>query len=167
MLSSMCQHVQGLTLMCVCLIQILCPANDLILGPHVTSRLSQLDIGIVCHAWRPCLLNLGFICPLPSVTKSRVFCLGPPYPRRMSRTTFYVRWHRILKSVMLMGGQPCRERQPLWNSHDGLNLTCLDQCHGVRSHGKSSSQSWRKRIVMSYNSLNLAYSGQHPCFGPN
>ena len=40
-----------------------------------------------------------------------------------------------------------RERQPLWNSHDGLNLTCLDQCHGVRSHGKSSSQSWRKRIA--------------------
>ena len=25
--------------------------------------------------------------------------------------------------------QLCRERQPLWNSHDGLNLTCLDQCH--------------------------------------
>ena len=25
--------------------------------------------------------------------------------------------------------QPCRERQPFWNSHDGLNLTCLDQCH--------------------------------------
>ena len=25
--------------------------------------------------------------------------------------------------------QLCRERQPLWNSHDGL-----DQCHGVRSH---------------------------------
>ena len=23
--------------------------------------------------------------------------------------------------------------------HDGLNLTCLDQCHGVRSHGTSFS----------------------------
>ena len=22
--------------------------------------------------------------------------------------------------------------------YDGLNLTCLDQCHGVRSHDKSS-----------------------------
>ena len=32
--------------------------------------------------------------------------------------------------------------------HDGLNLRCLDQCHGVRSHGTSSSQSWRKRIVI-------------------
>ena len=40
-----------------------------------------------------------------------------------------------------------RERQPLWNSHDGLNLRRLDQCHGVRSHGTSSSQGWRKRIV--------------------
>ena len=36
--------------------------------------------------------------------------------------------------------QLCRERQPFWNSHDGLNLTCLDQCHGVGSHGTSSSQ---------------------------
>ena len=44
--------------------------------------------------------------------------------------------------------QLCRERQPFWNSHDGLNLTCLDQCHGVGSHGTSSSQGWRKRIVI-------------------
>ena len=44
--------------------------------------------------------------------------------------------------------QPCRERQPVWNSRDGLNLTCLDQCHGVRSHGTSSCQGWRKRIVI-------------------
>ena len=28
--------------------------------------------------------------------------------------------------------QLCRERHPFWNSHDGLNLACLDQCHGVR-----------------------------------
>ena len=32
--------------------------------------------------------------------------------------------------------------------HDGLNLRCLDQCHCVRSHGKSSSQSWCNRIVI-------------------
>ena len=44
--------------------------------------------------------------------------------------------------------QLCRERQPLWNCHDGLNLTCLDQCHGVGSHGTSSSHGWRKRIVI-------------------
>ena len=31
----------------------------------------------------------------------------------------------------------------------GLNWKCLDQCHGVRSHGKSSSQSWRKTVVQS------------------
>ena len=40
------------------------------------------------------------------------------------------------------------ERQPLRISHDGLNLTRLDQCHGVRSHGTNSSQGWRKRIVV-------------------
>ena len=44
--------------------------------------------------------------------------------------------------------QLCRERQPLWNSHDGPNLTCLDQCHGVRSSGIYSSQGWRKRIAV-------------------
>ena len=32
--------------------------------------------------------------------------------------------------------------------YDCLKLTCLDQCHCVRSHSKSSSQSWRKRIVI-------------------
>ena len=44
--------------------------------------------------------------------------------------------------------QLCRERQPFWNSHDGLNLTCLDQCHGVGSHGTSSSQGRRQRSVI-------------------
>ena len=43
--------------------------------------------------------------------------------------------------------QPCRERQPFLNSFDGLNLTCLDQCHGVGSHGTSSSQGRRQRSV--------------------
>ena len=32
--------------------------------------------------------------------------------------------------------------------HDGLNLTCLDQCHGFGCHGTSSLQGWRKRIVI-------------------
>ena len=32
---------------------------------------------------------------------------------------------------------------------DGLDLRCLDQCHGVRSHGTNSSQSWRKTVVQS------------------
>ena len=44
--------------------------------------------------------------------------------------------------------QLCRERQPFWNSHDGLNLTCLDPCYGVRSHGTSSSQGRRQRLVI-------------------
>ena len=51
--------------------------------------------------------------------------------------------------------QLCRERQPLWNSHYGLNLTCLDQCHGVRSHSKSFSQSWRKRIIIQQSEFSL------------
>ena len=49
--------------------------------------------------------------------------------------------------------QLCRERQPFWNSHDGLNLTCLDQCHGVVSHGTSYSQGWRQRLVIQQSEL--------------
>ena len=49
--------------------------------------------------------------------------------------------------------QLCRERQPLWKSHDGLNLTCLDQCHGVRFHGTRSSQGWRKRNVIRHSTV--------------
>ena len=46
--------------------------------------------------------------------------------------------------------QLCRERQPVtvWKSRDGLNLTYLDQCHGVRFHGTSNSQGWRRRIAI-------------------
>ena len=42
----------------------------------------------------------------------------------------------------------CAEKHSLCGTvmiHDGLNLRCLDQCHGVRSHGTSSSQGWRKK----------------------
>ena len=45
----------------------------------------------------------------------------------------------------------CAEKDSLCGtvmSHDGLNLKSLDQCHGVPSHGTSSSQGWRKRIVV-------------------
>ena len=41
----------------------------------------------------------------------------------------------------------CREAQPLWKVmiHDGLNL----ECHGVRSHGTSSSQASQKDLLYS------------------
>ena len=45
----------------------------------------------------------------------------------------------------------CAEKDSLCGrvmSHNGLNLTCLDQCHGVRFHGGSTSQGWRKRLVI-------------------
>ena len=46
----------------------------------------------------------------------------------------------------------CAEKDSLCGTvmiHDGLNWKCLDQCHGVRSHGKSSSHGWRKIVVQS------------------
>ena len=49
--------------------------------------------------------------------------------------------------------QLCRERQPLWKSHDGLNWTCLDQCHCVRSLRTSSSQGWCKRNVIRHSAV--------------
>ena len=57
-------------------------------------------------------------------------------------------WRNVPTCGKIAVWQLCRERQPAWNSHDGLNLTCLDQCHGVRSPGASSSQGGRQRIVM-------------------
>ena len=56
-----------------------------------------------------------------------------------------------------------RETQPVWHSHDGLNLTCLDQCHGVRSHGTSSSKCWRKRFV-TQSTVWIWSMSLHPCF---
>ena len=39
--------------------------------------------------------------------------------------------------------------------YDCLNLTCLDQCHCVRSRGKSSSLSWGKRIIIQESEFSL------------
>ena len=59
-----------------------------------------------------------------------------------------VGWSQQLREVLTathvarLQFDSCAEKDSLCGtvmSHDGLNLTCLDQCHGVRSHGKSSS----------------------------
>ena len=53
----------------------------------------------------------------------------------------------------------CAEKHSLCGTvmiHDGLNLTSLHQCHGVRSHGTSSSQGWHKGTVVQ-SSLNLIH----------
>ena len=43
----------------------------------------------------------------------------------------------------------CRERQPLWKSDDGLNLTCLDQCHGVPSEAQAPHKADAKELTYS------------------
>ena len=94
-------------------IPILCPANDLLLVPHV-KFLNWFDTGIVrnieidahsttMHKGLAHWINLGFLCHMPSVTKNRVFCIGP-LPRPNEPYNFYVRWHRILKFVMFIDG---------------------------------------------------------------
>ncbi len=59
-----------------------------------------------------------------------------------------------------------RNAQPLWNSHDGLNLRWLDQCHNICSHGTSSSQSWRNRIVVQ-STVEISSTSLHTCFKPS
>ena len=54
--------------------------------------------------------------------------------------------------------QLCREKQAFWNSHDGLNLTCLDQCHGaivLVPMAQAPPKADAKRIVDKVYSLNL------------
>ena len=76
--------------------------------------------------------------------------------RRLNANTSQTQY--VLLCANLASHQLCRERQPLWKSHDGLNLTCLDQCHGVHFHGASTYQGWRKGIVIqSIYSLNLIH----------
>ena len=74
------------------------------------------------------------------------------------------RWRRpsmlssICQHVARLQFVSCAEKDSLCGTvmiHDGLNLRCLDQCHGVRSHGKSSPQSWRKRIVIQESEFSL------------
>ena len=59
--------------------------------------------------------------------------------------------------------QLCKERQPLWNSHDSLNLTCLDQCHGVCSYDKNPFQGWCKWSVIQ-STVWVWSMSLHPCF---
>ena len=57
----------------------------------------------------------------------------------------------MCQHVARLQSDSCAEKDSLCGTvmiHDGLNLRCLDPCHGVRSRGKSSSRSWGKRIVI-------------------
>ena len=151
---SMCQHVQGLTLMCV-------PNSD-------SASSKWFETGTTCHiqafsTWHwnrmscieALLIEPGFSLPSAFRYKKLGFLPRTPLPAewaaQLSMWDGTVYWNLLC----LWGGQPCRERQPLRNSHDGLNLTSLDQCHRVRSHGKSSSQSCRKRIVTQQSEFSL------------
>ena len=49
-------------------------------------------------------IEFGLSLPYAFRYKRPVFLSPTPLPPRMSRTTFYVRWHRILKSVMHVQG---------------------------------------------------------------
>ena len=114
--------------------------------------LNWFDTGIVCqHKSIPIpqsCVEIEFGLSLP-------FCLGPLPPLNEPYNFLCEMAPYIEICYAYGGGQPCRERQPLWNSHDCLNLTSLDQCHRVRSHGKSSSQCWRKRIVIQQSEFSL------------
>ena len=148
MLSSMCQHVQGLTLICGYMWAFL--GSQGTNSDSVSSK--WFDTGTTCHIQ-------AYSTDLPYAFRSKKagsFCIGPPYPRRMSRTTFYVRWHRILKSVMLMGVPALQRKtafveQSWWPEFDMFGS--MPSCSFPRH--KSSSQSWRKRIVIQQSEFSL------------
>ena len=57
----------------------------------------------------------------------------------------------MCQHVARLQSDSCAEKCSLCGTvmiDDGLNLRCLDPCHGVRSRGKSSSQNWCKRTVV-------------------
>ena len=72
--------------------------------PHFTPTLSQMRWYLIMRRglayWIS--VSLPYIC-LP-FQKAGLFASHPPTPPRMSRATFYVRWHCILKSVTLIQG---------------------------------------------------------------
>ena len=152
---SMCQHVQGLTLMCV-------PNSD-------SASSKWFDTETTCHiqafsTWHwnrmscieALLIEPAFFLPSAFRYKKPGFLPRTPLPQPNEPHNFLCEMAPYMEICYAYGrGQPCRERQPLWSSHDGLNLTCLDQWHRVRSHGKSSSQSWRKRIVTQQSEFSL------------
>ena len=86
------------------------------------------------------------------------------------------RWRRpsmlssMRQHVTTLQFDSCAKKDSLCGTvmiHDGLNLRCLDQCHGVSSDGTSSSQSWRKRSVIRQSEFDpWVYTSLHPCFKP-
>ena len=118
------------------------------------------------HAWRPCLLNLGFLCHMPSVPKNQVFCIGPLPPAewaaQLSMWDGTVYWN-----LLCLWGVPspaekdslCGTVMMAWIWHVWINAIVFVPT------AKAPPKAGAKEL--SYNSLNLACSGQHPCFGPN
>ena len=97
----------------------------------------------------------------PRIPDEEFQCDTPwsPKPRKFKkrRQISNVGWSQELTEVLTathvarLQFDSCAEKDSLCGTvmiHDGLNLRCLDQCHGVRSHGTSSSQGWRRRIVV-------------------
>ena len=86
--------------------------------------------------------------PLPILPKNRRTIIRDVQIETASNHMHYRNFWNVQRAKEHPGEYGLSGKPGLWNSHDGLNLTCLDQCHRVRFHGKSSSQSWRKRIVI-------------------
>ena len=89
----------------------------------------------------------------------RVIFLKEPHKqlKLFLKWTLIERWRRpstlrsMCQHVARLQFDSCAEKCSLCGTvmiHDGLNLRCLDHCHGVRSDGTSSSQGWRTRIVV-------------------
>ena len=160
MLSSMCQHVEGLTLRCgpsrvpgckfrFCVQQMICYWDHM---SH-PGFLNWFDTGIVCQYKKmpmpqSCIeaLTIESGLSLPFTFRSKKPAFLPP--------SEWAPWGMAVvesPNVARLQFDGCAKKDSLCGTvmiYDGLNLRCLEQCHCVRSRGKSSSQNWRKRLVI-------------------
>ena len=119
--------------------------SQLFLGCIFTVRPAQMEMEkpqAWFHWWFLFLVNLAALLEQPKLILKWMLIGRWRRPSMLSS---------MCQHVARLQFDSCEEKHSLCGTvmiHDGLNLTCLDQCHGVRSYGKSSSQSWRKRSVV-------------------
>ena len=95
-------------------------------------------------------------------------------PRKNFKWMLIERWRRpsmlssMRQHVATLQFDSCAEKQPFWNSHDGLNLACLDQCHCVGSPKKHlcGHRHWSRRLPPEQQSGLYPQTGRHLLFGP-
>ena len=162
---SMCQHVQGLTLMCV-------PNSD-------SASSKWFETGTTCHiqafsTWHwnrmscieALLIEPGFSLPSAFRYKKLGFLPRTPLPPPNEPHNFLCEMAPYIEICYAYGGVSPAEKDSLcgtvmmaWIWHLWINAIVFVPT--AKAPPKAAAKE------LSHNSLNLACSGQHPRFGPN